>query len=65
MHNSREMQKLTNYKKNRQPHISISQKNYEILKSMGTCGMSYNDVLTKILAESRREGGINKINDNR
>jgi predicted CopG family antitoxin len=64
MHNSRDLQKLNNNKKNRQPHISISQENYEMLKKMGTCGMSYNDVLTKILAESREEG-INKINDNR
>jgi predicted CopG family antitoxin len=43
-----------NIKHKRQPHISLSHENYEKLKNLGTCGDSFNDVLTKIL--SKQEG---------
>jgi predicted CopG family antitoxin len=38
--------------------ITISRENCEKLKMMGTCGMSFNDVLTKILTHQQ---GVNKI----
>lgn len=50
MQKAQDLQKNNN-KNKRQPHISLSHENYEKLKRLGTCGMSFNDVLTKILSK--------------
>ncbi|HET9807219.1 MAG TPA: antitoxin VapB family protein [Nitrososphaeraceae archaeon] len=38
-------------------HITVNQEIYQKLKNLGKAGDSFNDVLTKILAE--KEGGSN------
>ena len=38
-------------------HITVNQEVYQKLKDLGRAGDSFNDVLTKILAE--KEGGSN------
>ena len=54
--------KMETKNKNKRPPtttITISHDNYEKLKTLGTCGMSFNDVLTMILA---KVPGAYKIN---
>jgi predicted CopG family antitoxin len=51
MQNIQELRKSNIKNKQPQLHIAISHENHEKLKRLGTCGMSFNDVLTKILAK--------------
>ena len=58
MQRSENLQKINNNKK-RQYHVGLSEENYNKLRNLGTCGDSFNDVLTKILA---KEPGAYHIN---
>lgn len=63
MQNIQNLQKINNNKNKRQPHIALSHENYEKLKQLGTCGMSFNDVLTKILAHKQGAFKIKELID--
>ncbi len=60
MQRSENLQKINNTNnRKRQYHVGLSEENYNKLRNLGTCGDSFNDVLTKIL---NHESGLHKIN---